>query len=249
MSKSKDFIQDFKLTKALGNYDAAVYYGDKLHMFNCVYKVASFDKKGYTVLEDEKNSKFAIPSKKLLLLMKKGLVYNSGPVNFSKSMPGGNPQGPTKGQPKGEPVGTVKQGKDGQWYQKISSAPSKWAHVKHGTTHPAPGEDKHHAFHDPKVMAEFSKILIEAEKKGIHPEDKETAKKKLMELYEEKHKLLNLRHTLTMKDMDEKGEQANVPGLSSQKADNLMEQHDKFIKKFKEVKNFLSSSREKMSKK
>lgn len=81
MSKVKLFIQNQILEKALGSYRPSFRYGERLQMYNHVYKVITFQDKGYTFLEDEKNSKIAYPTNKLRMLMKQNLCRSLGVVN------------------------------------------------------------------------------------------------------------------------------------------------------------------------
>jgi hypothetical protein len=185
MSNPKDFLENFKLKKAIGNYKASLNYGDKLSAFNCLYKIVSSSESGYTILEDEKNSRVAIPTLKLSYLMKKGVITNLGAVNFAKAIPtASRPAGvspkPQKGvindKPRGEPVGTRRQGSDGHWYMKVQEQPSKWIHVGEGT----PGSGQGTVHDSPNAPA---KDLMD----NIHPKDHEHYEKMRSRITAEAH--------------------------------------------------------------
>lgn len=222
MTKTKEFLDNFKLEKALNGYECHLNYGDKVHMFNNFYKVVSFNKSGYTMMEDNKDQRFAIPSKKLMLLMKKNLAKNYGsivvqkaeaPTSGSPKIGGSSPQAgkgtsgaaPTtgSGQQRGQPVGTTKQAKDGQWYKKISANPSVWAHVQNGNAKKdsPDGEDVHH-LHDPKDVETHHKMLNVIEQK-TSPSDHKELKDKLDEFIKQRAKFKNMQAVHSVGDVDD----------------------------------------------
>lgn len=81
MSKAKTFVRNHLLKKALNGYCPNFRYGERLQMYKNIYKVLHSQDKGFTLLEDEKNSKIAFPTNKLRMLMKRNLCSNLGMLN------------------------------------------------------------------------------------------------------------------------------------------------------------------------
>ena len=264
--KVKTFLDNFKLEKALGDYDCHLNYGDKIHMFNNFYKVASFNKSGYTMLEDDKNQKFAIPSKKLMLMMKNELAKNYGAINIQKSEAPtgklvGNTGKPKQGstgaskdggstssssQQRGAPVGTTKQGKDGQWYKKTSANPSIWVHVHNGNSKKdsPDGEDVHH-LHDPKDVEIQHKMLNTIES-GTHPSDHKELKEKLDKFIEQRAKFKNMQSVHSVGDVDETTGKKYKQAAPSATVNKVNAEGEKARKMFKEIVDLVKESHKKL---
>lgn len=245
--KPKDFLADFKLQKALDGYKGKFALGDKLHMFNCMYKVINSQDTGYTMLEDEKNSRFAIPTPQLHLLMKKGTCKNYGAINLEKALSGNGPHyrsGPPKypanspsggakpsggtGTPglKGEPVGTVHTGNDGEQYKKIADNPSQWVHIGKGTMHSDPGSQPHDDLVHPEDQAKLANVrttLLSRTKPACH----EKLKSLIMDWVEslQKHKALQAAHNTN--DVDSKGKKLPRTGVARSTIENVAAHKDK----------------------
>lgn len=204
--KTKQFLEKFKIQKALGDYKKSLSFGDKLTMYNCSYKVLKSDEQ-YTLLEDEKNIKMAIPTDKLQLLMKTGQAQNSGLVNFIKSFKDNLNKGATPGMSKpssgatqpasnpnqhGQPIGTVSRGADGEMYKKVSSNPAKWVHVTEGSSHTNPGEKADDHMAHPENQKAFIQIRNKV-MSNTHPEDHPKLEKLLKDYMAQKAKIKNLR--------------------------------------------------------
>lgn len=262
MSK-KNFVENFKIQKALGDFRTRISYGDKIHMFNCLYKVVRFDEKGYTMLEDEKRSRFALPSNKLMLMMKKGLATNHGLIDLSKaqisgpsrkvgvtpraveSAYSGAGEGSGKPGPQGEPVGTTKQGADGQWYKKVSSAPAQWVHVGKGTAHSTPGAEELHPLSHPEDQKKFMQIR-EIIKNHAHSEDHQVLDEKAMAWAKQMHKYKTKLAYHNAGDVDSKtGKKLPKTGIPDSTMKEIYAEHDKAISLKKELINAIRRSKEK----
>lgn len=81
MSKVSILVKNQILEKVLDGYRPTFRYGERLQMYNNLYKVVGFQDKGFTILEDEKNGKIAFPTNKLRMLMKNGTCGSLGVVN------------------------------------------------------------------------------------------------------------------------------------------------------------------------
>ena len=245
MSKSKEFLENYKLKKAVGDFKPSLNYGDKLNMFSCMYKVVSHKDEGYTILEDEKNSRVAIPSSKLALLMKTGLVKNYGMLNLAKGFVniGGSSakvgvtprsvnaslaETPNPGGrgPKGEPVGTVKTGSDGQSYKKVSDHPSKWVHVGKGTSHAAPGAQEDNPLSHEEDQKKFLQIRSVITSKTPAAEH-EKLTKLAMDWVSQLHKFKNLKSMHNAGDVDQKGNKLPKSGITANAFKNVMDEKDK----------------------
>ncbi len=261
--KSKEFIDNFKIEKALGDYSQPLAYADKLSMNNCVYKVLKSDKQ-YTLLQDDKNLKFAIPTNKLQLMLKKGYAQNLGVLNFVKAFKrqlsgpsakvGVSPSAlkqaavaktPSSAGTRGEPVGTVHTGADGHQYKKVSANPAKWVHVGEGTSHDKPGEEAHHALSNPKDMDMFHNMLGSIHAK-THPEDHDKLKKLAMEWVEATHKFKNMRAAHSAQEIDDKGKPMQRTGLASSTMNNVFAQQDRALEKRKKLRDAIVASAKKL---
>lgn len=263
---NKDFLQKFKIQKALDGYRVKLCYGDKLHMFNSLYKVVKFDDKGYTMLEDDKNGRFALPSDKLMLMMKKGLVKNFGLITLVKAQISGPSRkigvtpkaansaysgggGSGKPGPQGEPVGTTKQGSDGEWYKKTQDHPSKWVHVGKGTSHVSPGSEAQHPLADADTHQKFSEIRS-AIKQHAHPEDHDKLIKLAESYVEEQSKYKNKLAYHNSGDVDEKtGSKLPKTGVPQSAMNDAYAHHDKAIEIKKKLLDLVKESRAKLNEK
>lgn len=244
MSK-KAFLEKFKLKKAVGDFKPSLNYGDKLHLFNCLYKVVSMNEDGYTYLEDEKKSRIAISSDKLKLLMMKGMARNYGAINLEKAQIGGASRkigvmpkavnasmkqtGSGKPGPQGEPVGTTRQGADGEWYKKVSMAPAQWIHVGRGTSHVTPGSEASHPLTHKEDQEKFLKLRSTI-RENAHPDDHHKLETMAMDwanqLYTYKNKLAY--HNAG--EVDEKsGTKLPRMGITPSNMDEVYKDHNKAI--------------------
>jgi len=208
-------------------------FGDKLRVYNNVYKICASNEQ-YTILQDDKNIKFALPTAKIADLIKKGIINNEGAVSFMKALKVGSqlsessqrvgvtpktvnqgmaklPKTDGNEQNKGVPVGTIRQGADGQEYKKISANPSIWVHVTSGTAHHGPGEEEIGGvspFHPNST--ENMKIYHKAVNKVVlntHPDDHEKLKKMIKDYIETRVKLKNLSQVYSTPHLDSSGKQ------------------------------------------
>lgn len=242
----KAFLENFRIQKALNGYSPKINYGDKLQMFNCLHKVIAMEPKGYTILEDEKNNRFSVPSQKLMLMMKKGLVKNygsiviekaqiSGPsrkigvtpkaINASYAKPGAGGDG--KPGPKGEPVGTMKQGGDGEWYKKVSMAPAQWIHVGKGSSHAAPGAEASHPLNNKEDQKKFLQIR-ELIKTNTHEADHKKLETMAMSWADQLAKYKNKMAYHNTSEVDSKGSKL-PPNIPAHAMEEIHKEHDKAV--------------------
>lgn len=262
---NKDFLEKFKIKKALDGFRVQLNYGDKLHMFNCLYKVVKFDDKGYTMLEDDRNSRFALPSDKLMLMMKKGLIKNFGLLNLNKAQQisgpsrkigvtpkavnqaySGKGEGSGKPGPQGEPVGTTKQGADGEWYKKVQDHPSMWVHVGKGTSHVSPGSEASNPLADADTQHKFSQIRA-AIKQHAHPEDHDKLIKLAENFVEEQSKFKNKLASHNAGDIDQKGNKLPKTGVARSAMQDAYAHQDKAIEIKKKLIDLIKESRKKVN--
>lgn len=242
----KTFLENFKISKALKGFEAKLSYGDKLQMFNCMHKVISFDLNGFTILEDEKKSRFAIPTPKVLLLMKSGLAKNYGAIVLTKSVNApasrGTSSGDGKPGPKGEPVGTMKQGGDGEWYKKISMAPSQWVHVGKGTAHVAPGSDAMHPLTNKEDQKKFLAIR-ELIRSNTPSSEHNKLEQKAMAWANALHQYKNKFSYHTSGEVDAKGNK--LPNNMPQHAlDDVYRAHDRVLNAKKALFSAIKTARQ-----
>lgn len=243
MKNSKKFIEELRLAKAKMAQRAPLIYGEKVNMFGNSYKVCKCDENGYTILEDDKNYKFAIPTQKLAKLLKKGLAHNAGAVNFVKSFKDGlkkAQQAKLEGF-KGAPVGTVSQGAGGEVYKKVSMQPAKWVHLRHGTTHDHPEAESGGHFEHGADQQAYIKLRSKF-KLNTDPKDHPEIEKKLDEWVKQKYKIKNLKDAYNSPELDEKGNKISAKknltqaqfrrmGLEQEKADLM---HKRLLELVKE---------------
>ena len=236
--KTKQFIENFRLQKALDGYKASLALTDKLHMFNSLYKVIKSQDEGYTILEDEKNTRFAIPTPKLYLLMKKGICKNYGAINLEKGFltrppsykpnaPGAAaaPSGEGPGR-KGEPVGTVKVNSKGEQMKKVSDNPSKWVHVANGTMHTHPDSDPHEDLvhpEDQKALSDLRSGLLSKTKPEVH----EKLNSLMMDWVGALQKHRNLLTAHNTNDVDDKGRKLPRTGIPRSTIEQVNSHKDK----------------------
>lgn len=275
MSKAKVFAKNQVLEKALGSYRPTFRYGERLQMYNHVYKVLTFQDKGYTFLEDEKNSKIAYPTNKLRMLMKNNHCRSLGVINTLTSMepqqsqvskaqisgPGSkvgvtprtanaahanSPSSSSSGQGRGEPVGTVRNGKDGDTYKKTSANPSVWVRVASGTVHHDAGGDEQ----DPMSVShearqQFQKMMAHVESK-VHPEDRQKVQKKAEEWVKENAKFKHLQAAHNTNEVDQSGKPLPKQGIPTSTMNNVYAQGDKARKIRQELIDMVKESHLKM---
>ena len=252
MSNPKVFAKNQILEKALGGFRPMFKYGERLQMYNNLYKVLSCQDKGYTILEDEKNSKLAFPTNKLRLLMKKNICQSVGTIvlkselsaqSLSKATQIGGPSrkiGVTpkatneayakqggSAQPRGEPVGTVKVGKDGDTYKKTSANPAVWVRVSTGTVHhEAGGEEQDPMSVSHSSRQQFHSMMSKISSK-VHPEDREKVQSKAEEWVKENSKFKHMQAAHNVNEVDEKGQKFPKIGLPASTMNNVFAQGDK----------------------
>lgn len=172
MKRKKEIINNLRIEKALGNYRPIIEKGNKLAMFQCVYKVLN-QRGPQVLLEDENGVKIALPRNKLELLLKKGHISILDDYTY-KAMP---QKSTPMGGVRGEPVGTVHRHTDGFDYKKIGMSPAVWVKVGHGTLHKDAGGEAHN--HRDLIskdsIAGMAKIHSTITREA-HPEDHESLK-------------------------------------------------------------------------
>lgn len=200
MSKIKDIIKNFKISKSLGDYRAVIEKGDKLTMFDNTYVVVSPSDASFIILEDENKMKFSLPANRVDLLLQKGIIKKQRSFLSKAIAPKG---GKVVGTPKSTlrtdayPVGTVRPDPKGGMRKKIAMHPSVWVHVAHGTTHPShSSEEEHHPITHEHDVKEYNMILSNIHSHA-HPEDHEQLKglwldyKKAQQTYDSLKTVLN----------------------------------------------------------
>lgn len=256
MSKAKVFALNQALEKSLAGYRPTLRYGERIQMYNHLYKVVAFQDKGYTFLEDEKNAKLAFPTNKLRMLMKKGICISVGSVNAIVSLPVDAPDvakavrlsGPSAkvgvtpkainaaygkkpsagtGQPRGEPVGTVKNGADGDTYKKTSANPSVWVRVSTGTVHHEAGGDEQDPMSvSPEARQQFQSMMSKIDPK-VHPEDRPKIQKKAEEWMKENAKFKHMTAAHNTNEVDQKGQPLPKTGIPAATMTKVYAQGDK----------------------
>lgn len=274
MSKTKIFVKNQILEKSLDGYRPTFRYGERLQMYNNIYKVLHSQDKGYTLLEDEKNSKLAFPTNKLRVLMKKEICRSLGIINTLTSMEPdaqvtkaqisgpGSKVGVTKQaantayskqlssggsmDQRGEPVGTVKNGKDGDTYKKISANPSVWVRVSTGSVHHDPhGEEQDPMSVSHESRQQFHSMMSKIDSK-VHPEDREKIQKKAQEWIKEHAKFKNMQHAHNVNEVDHKGRPMPKTGIPSSTMSNVYAQGDKARKVRQELIDMIKDSHVKL---
>lgn len=270
MSNPKVFALNQSLEKSLGGYRPHLRYGERIQMYNHLYKVLSFQDKGYTILEDEKNSKLAFPTNKLRMLMKKGVCISVGSVNALVAPPSPIAQDVTKAQisgpgskvgvshkatnaayakqptgsnqPRGEPVGTVKNGADGDTYKKTSANPSVWVRVSTGTVHhEAGGEEQDPMSVSHESRQQFQSMMSKIDSK-VHPDDREKVQKKAEEWVKENAKFKHMQAAHNTNEVDHKGQSLPKTGIASSTMDKVYAQGDKARKVRQELIDMVKDS-------
>jgi len=274
MSRTKIFVQNQILEKALDGYRPDFRWGERLQMYNHIYKVVAFQDNGYTFLEDEKNTKFAYPTNKLRLLMKKNICRSLGMLNTVSAADGGesaidvskaqisgpgskvgvtpkavnatyakNPSGPVRDQhDRGQPVGTVKNGKDGDTYKKISSNPAVWVRVSTGSVHHDPhGDEQDPMSVSHEARQQFQRMMSGIESK-VHPEDREKVQKKAEEWVKENAKFKHMQTAHNTNEVDQKGRPLPKQGIQSSTMSNVYAQGDKARKVRQELIDMVKES-------
>jgi len=231
----KDFIKNRLLKKTM-EQGFALCYGDKISMFKCSYKVASFNSSGYTILEDEKNNKIALPSEKLKSFLEKGIATSSGPINLYKAL---STTGKTR-TPGGEPIGTIHTGAKGQ-YKKVSMNPPMWVHVHEGSAHRSPDSEEDHPLSHPEDEKAFSAISAKITTHA-HPEDQEKLKKLVTDYIATKKKFKSLQSAHNTAETGPKGEKISV-GISSGTVNKLNQIREEAHKKHAELLTAMKESR------
>lgn len=256
MSKAKVFALNQMLEKSLGGYRPTLRYGERIQMYNHLYKVLNFQDKGYTILEDEKQSKLAFPTNKLRLLMKKGICISVGSVNAIASptsevmdvakavqLRGAGPKvgvshkatnaayakQPSGGsnQQRGEPVGTVKNGADGETYKKTQANPSVWVRVASGSVHHEPGgEEQDPMSVSPETQQQFHSMMAKIDSK-VHPDDRAKIQKKAEEWVKENAKFKHMTAAHNTNEVDQKGQSLPKTGIASSTMSKVHGQGDK----------------------
>lgn len=275
MSKAKLFAQNQALEKSLDGFRPSFRYGERLQMYNNVYKVIHFQDKGYTFLEDEKNSKVAYPTNKLRMMMKKNMCRSLGCVNtVSSNEPQAEvqkavrisgpsakvgvshkaanaayakqPSNSSMDQNRGEPVGTVKNGKDGDTYKKISANPAVWVRVSTGSVHhEAGGEEQHPMSVSHEARQQFQHMMSNIESK-VHPQDREKIKNKAEDWVKENAKFKHMQAAHNVNEVDEKGNKLPKAGLPSSTLDKVYAQGDKARKVRQELIDMVKESHKKV---
>lgn len=271
MSNAKAFAKNQILEKALGGYRPDFRYGERLEMYNHIYKILNSQDKGYTMLEDEKNSKIAYPTNKLRLLMKNNLCRSLGVINtitssqpessVQKAVQIGGPSGKVgvtpkatnaamsktpSNQPQGEPVGTVKNGKDGDTYKKTSSNPAVWVRVSTGTVHHEPGGDEQ----DPRSVShearqQFQQMMSKIESK-VQPGDRSKIQGKAEEWVKENAKFKHMQAAHNINEVDERGSKLPKTGLPESTMNKVHSQGDKARKIRQELIDMVKESHMKL---
>lgn len=261
MSKATIFAKNQIMAKSLGAYKPMLSHGDKLHMYNNVYKVLQCQDNGWTMLEDEKNLKLALPTNKIRMLMKKNLCRSLGAVNqeVSKAQLSGpsakvgvTPKATNRAyadsshgtpQAKGQPVGTVKVGGDGETYKKISADPAVWVKVATGSQHSDAGGDEQSPMSTShETREEFQSMMSKIDSK-VHPQDRKKIQDKAQEWLTETAKFKNMQAAHNTNEVDEKGAKLPKTGLSSSAMSKVFSQGDKARKVRQELIDMIKESR------
>lgn len=276
MSNIKVFAKNKALEKSLGDFRPTFRYGEKLQMYNNIYKVLHFQDNGYTILEDEKNSKLAFPTNKLRSLMKKNLCQSLGAVNVVKSEEPKSDltkatqlSGPSRKfgvthastnaayakQPKGatadpnqrgEPVGTVRPGKDGDNYKKISANPSVWVRISSGTVHhEAGGEEQDPMSVSHETRQQFHSMMSKVDSK-VHPQDREKIHSKAQDWIKENAKFKHMQNAHNVNEVDSKGNKLPKTGIPSSTLNTVNAQGDKARKVRQELIDMIKDSHTKV---
>lgn len=136
------------------------------------------------------------------------------------STSGGNPD-------RGQPVGTVKNGKEGDTYKKISSNPAVWVRVSTGTVHhDAGGEEQDPMSVSHEARQQFQKMMSNVESK-IHPGDREKVQKKAEEWVKENAKFKHMQVAHNTNEVDQNGKPIPKQGIPSSTMNNVYAQGDK----------------------
>lgn len=274
MSKTKVFVQNQLLEKALAGYKPDFRYGERLQMFNHVYKVIAFQDAGYTFLQDEKNTPIAYPTNKLRMLMKKNFCRSLGMLNTVSAADGGvsaidvskaqisgpgskvgvtpkaanaaqakTPSTPVRDQhDRGQPVGTVKNGKDGDAYKKISSNPAVWVRMSTGSVHhEAGGEEQDPMSVSHETRAQFQRMMSGIDSK-VHPDDRAKVQKKAQEWVQENAKFKHMQAGHNTNEVDHKGQSMPKTGIPSSTMANVHAQGDKARKVRQELIDMVKES-------
>jgi hypothetical protein len=260
----KVFALNQKLEKALEGFKPALNYGERLEMFNHVYKVISCQDKGYTIVEDERKSRIAYPTNSIRMMLKKGTCKNLGCLNIEKAQISGpgskvgvtraaanaayskQPGKSSSGQLKGQPVGTVTSGKDGAQYKKIQANPAIWVRVGEGTVHHEPGAEAHDPRQtSPKLQSEFQRVITHVESK-VHPDDRAKIHKMAEDWLHEKAKFYHMQHAHNTQEVDESGKPAQRTGVARSTMDKVFTQGDKARKMFHDLIEAVKKSHKKL---
>jgi len=262
MANPKLFALNKALAKSLDRYKPKLNYGERLEMFNNVYKVLSSQDDGYTFVEDEKNSKLAYPTNKLRLMMKAGVCKNLGTLNMAKAQISGPSakvgvthaatnaayakQGAgASAKPRGQPVGTVKTGQDGQQYKKTQMSPAVWVRVSEGTTHAEPGGEEQNPRQSPKLQAKFDKLMTGVESK-VHPQDRQKIHSMAEDWLKEKSKFYHMQAAHNAGEVDDKGQRLPRTGIPSSTSSKIFAQGDKARDMFHKLIEAVKTSHKKL---
>lgn len=190
---SKEFIERFKIEKALGPLIPVLEKGSKLNMFGCVYTITNSDDK-VTLLLDEAGTRLALPSHKLQLLLKCGYIRKAGILE--KSQMGVMRQNAL-------PVGTVKPDPKGGFRKKVSMQPSRWVHLTHGTSHTDHASPAQHPAVNSKERAQYKRVIEKI--KQVPKEKRGEIISSFKDYIKNAKAFENLQTATSMHDVDEKG--------------------------------------------
>jgi hypothetical protein len=263
MNDPKVFALNQRLEKSLNGFKPMLSHGERLEMFNHVYKVISCHDKGYTIVEDERKSRIAYPTNQLRLMIKKGSCKCLGVLNIEKAQISGpgpkvgvtraaanaayakQPKSPSS-QTRGQPVGTVTSGRDGQQYKKIQANPAVWVKVSEGTVH----DDPHGDAKDPRAVSmelrsKFERTMMDIEQK-VHKDDREKISKMAESWLQEKAKFYHMQRAHNTKEVDESGKPSARTGVPTSTMDKVFSQGDKARKMFHDLIEAVKTSHKKL---